>query len=516
MTRGIVDHRIAHTINRLAGLTVMLMVAAMMGCETDSFFDPSKTGRFEYMPTTIPILERIDAIEARERLIQDTTQVTREDLLPNDLTYRMAPGDVITLEIPELLQPGQMYVLQRRIDSTGYFRVARLGDLPAAGLTADEFGRLVTERLVGVVANPDVNVTVDETLGFQYTVYGLIQQVGVYPLRRPDLRIRDALAIAGGLPGIVTTVYVIRTVPLGREVEPFTFRDRIDMPPGQPDQPGQAPQPPVDVEELIRQLEEGKPGAQPQPGVLRMDGEPVIDVDELSPAAAPKQPAVDVDDPSRNASTTGPGGGQSGPDTFVFIEERGEWVRVKRGPGGPQPQPQPQGPAPGETPVMLERIIAIPADSIRDGDARYNIVVRPDDSIYVREPPAGFVYVDGEVIRPGVYSLPPDGRMTLSRLVTAAGGLNPIAIPERVDLTRVVAPSREATLRVNLAGIRRRTEPDVFLKPDDHIIVGTNFLAVPLAVIRSGFRATYGFGFLLDRNFGNDVFGAPPTNQFGQ
>jgi len=27
---------------------------------------------------------------------------------------------------------------------------------------------------------------------------------------------------------------------------------------------------------------------------------------------------------------------------------------------------------------------------------------------------------------------------------------------------------------------------------------------------------TYGFGFLLDRNFGNDVFGAPPTNQFGQ
>ena len=36
--------------------------------------------------------------------------------------------------------------------------------------------------------------------------------------------------------------------------------------------------------------------------------------------------------------------------------------------------------------------------------------------------------------------------------------------------------------------------------------------AFPLAVVRSGFRVTYGWGFLLDRNFGNDVFGAPPSN----
>jgi hypothetical protein len=43
--------------------------------------------------------------------------------------------------------------------------------------------------------------------------------------------------------------------------------------------------------------------------------------------------------------------------------------------------------------------------------------------------------------------------------------------------------------------------------------VGTSFWATPLAVIRGGFRASYGFGFLLDRNFGNDVFGAPPSDR---
>ena len=65
---------------------------------------------------------------------------------------------------------------------------------------------------------------------------------------------------------------------------------------------------------------------------------------------------------------------------------------------------------------------------------------------------------------------------------------------------------------VNLSAIRNRAEPDIYMQPDDHIIIGTNFWAQPLAVVRNGFRATYGFGFLLDRNFGNDVFGPPPTN----
>ena len=63
---------------------------------------------------------------------------------------------------------------------------------------------------------------------------------------------------------------------------------------------------------------------------------------------------------------------------------------------------------------------------------------------------------------------------------------------------------------MNLAAIRNRTQPDVVIKPNDHIIIGTSWYATPLAIFRNGFRLTSGFGFLLDRNFGNDVFGAPP------
>ena len=44
-------------------------------------------------------------------------------------------------------------------------------------------------------------------------------------------------------------------------------------------------------------------------------------------------------------------------------------------------------------------------------------------------------------------------------------------------------------------------EPDIYLKPDDQVMVGTNVLAPFLSAVRGAFRITYGFGFLYDRNF---------------
>jgi polysaccharide export outer membrane protein len=163
--------------------------------------------------------------------------------------------------------------------------------------------------------------------------------------------------------------------------------------------------------------------------------------------------------------------------------------------------------------LVTQRVIRVPVKNLLSGDARYNIVVRAGDIIRVPSPEVGLVYMAGQVARPGVYTLPDVGRLTLIRAVTTAGGLGALAIPERVDLTRVVGADRQATIRLNLRAIAEGTQPDIYLKPDDQVNVGTNFWALPLAVIRGGFRMTYGFGFLLDRNFGNDVFGPPPTDQ---
>ena len=160
---------------------------------------------------------------------------------------------------------------------------------------------------------------------------------------------------------------------------------------------------------------------------------------------------------------------------------------------------------------MLERIIVIPWDRLSKGDSAYNIVVRPDDRIFVEPPPIGNLYIRGEVARPGVFDYPiSKDRITLSQFITAAGDLSPIAVPEKVSITRRLSDNLEATVTLNFAAILQKTEPDIYLKPSDHISVGTSWGATPMAIIRNGFRSTYGFGFLLDRNFGNDVFGAPP------
>ncbi len=549
-------------------LAIAAVCLAAGGCGFDSYFDPSKTGRFEVTPTTIPILDRIDVIEGDDSPWANATPVTPEDLVPGELVYRMAPGDLITVEIFELLVQGQVTVAQRRIDPGGYFRLPVIGDIRAAGLTAQEFQdelvALVKER---VIRDPQINVVVEQGAGFQYTVYGAIQGQGVFALRRPDFRLLDALALAGGVPLTTQKVFVIRRVPLtedvifqgGRATErkpqqqpvgPVDIEKLIDQlgeprapapqppepaeppkdmnrfidellepPTASPARPGKAPQPPpqtpateppIDIDDLIDKLEDDRPSFHVTPGAFQSEGPP-FGADDLEPVRIPAASQPERRDPAPRAEVAVPPPPVIPPqpghaESYIYLQERDEWVPMR----GPQ-QPTAAAAKPKDEELFLERIIAIPFQRLKQGDSTYNIVIRPDDLIYIEEPIFGVVYIDGEIARPGVYSLPASG-LTLSRLVAAAGGAAPLAIPERVDLTRIVATNREATIRLNLAAIREKTEPDLYLRPDDHVIIGTEFFALPLAVFRNGFRMTYGFGFLLDRNFGNDVFGPPPVN----
>jgi polysaccharide biosynthesis/export protein len=125
--------------------------------------------------------------------------------------------------------------------------------------------------------------------------------------------------------------------------------------------------------------------------------------------------------------------------------------------------------------------------------------------------------IGGQVARPGVYGIPTTGGLTLmSAIRGAAGGYSSIAIPERIDLTRRIGKDREATIMLDGAAIAHREQPDIFLKPNDQVIVGTNFWALPLAIIRNGFRSSYGFGFVLDRNLSNDLLGPEAIRQVTQ
>lgn len=498
-------HRIGKVI-LVAGL--MAAGGGMVGCEMDKWLgDPTKTGRFEFEPTTIPILERIDVIEQEQNYWANAAPPTADDLIPSELSYTLYPGDTVTLGIFELYQPSIWFNKTSRVDAGGYYRIPEIGDIRAAGLTAQQFEDEVKRQLSGRVfaagVTPQVDVMVEQGGGLRYTVNGYVRNEGQFTLQNPDLRLVEALANAGGVPQTTSNIYIIRRIYLSDEPKPV-FNQPGDVRNG--DKPG--PQTAPNVEDLINQLDRDKKKPAVSPGMLQDDNgkSPPVDINQLEPVRVQLEPPVDVDTLKKKPRPPEDGSG----DTFIYVEEKGEWVRVPGKKGADNPPAAGTQPE-GQRSLMTARIISIDYKALVHGDTSQNVVVRPNDVIYVDGPEQGLVYIEGEIVRPGVYQMPTQGgTLTLSRLVASAGGLGGLAEPTRVDLTRKVGPYREATIRLDLAAIRQRTEPDVVIRADDHIIIGTSFMATPMAVIRNGFRATYGFGFLLDRNFGGDVFGAEP------
>jgi protein involved in polysaccharide export with SLBB domain len=149
------------------------------------------------------------------------------------------------------------------------------------------------------------------------------------------------------------------------------------------------------------------------------------------------------------------------------------------------------------------RVIRIPLSKLRTGDLRFNIPIRPRDTIFVPAGLVGVYFMQGHVARPGSYRFEGQ-KITLTQAVTSASGLDGLAVPQRTEIIRRIGPNQEMFYRVDLAAIAAGRRPNIYLQPNDTVSVGTNFLAPFLAAVRGGFRLTYGFGFLYDRNFAYD------------
>jgi len=502
----VVIHRDCKAL-RFAGVLVPAAAAAALlgGCGWDNWMDPSQTGYFESTPTSMPVLTRLDVIETKVNKWGGPVEPPLpEDLAPSDIAYRVEPGDIIRVEIYELVAAGQTSVNIRRVEQDGSIRLPTLFDVPVGGLTIPEIQEEIEKRLEGLIRDPLVTVTLEEGRSYRYILYGAIGNPGVYSLTRPDFRLLEAIALASGTLNTTERVYVMRDAALDESLQP-RYRQPRERGADLPTTP-RTPTAPVDIESLIEQLDRPSPGA--TGSLFRMQDAPPIDIEDLmAPVRAPQRGGNALP-PGATVAPPGPAPG----DQWVYDAERQEWMRLPAT-GGPAVPGEVGEPADG-APLYAVRVIEIDYQRLKRGDSTQNIVIRPGDYIFVDPPESGLVYIGGNIARPGPYDLPTVGRLTLSRLVTAAGEFNGIAVPSRVDLVRKIGPNREATIRVNVAAIRNRAEPDIVMREGDHVIVGTTWWATPLAVVRNGFRVNYGFGFLLDRNFGNDVFGPPPEARF--
>ncbi|MCA9310390.1 MAG: SLBB domain-containing protein, partial [Phycisphaerales bacterium] len=409
-------------------------------------------------------------------------------------------------------------------DGRGFIDIPQLGRIYVVDSNSSEVSDLIKQRIRDndILDDPFVTVQVPGQRQATFSVLGAVPNVGRYQITKPDYRLLEALTDAGGVPPTVDNVYVIRQVPLSEQVSKGI---RGDTPPSNPDAttPPRNTTSPEDLQNLLEQL--GGDDPEVSGGWVGMSArapeEPLLDmadgVDTLAMAQDGAEPILDLpgDDDGEAPSVTVPEAGTGGA-RWMFLD--GQWVRATPRTATVEGSGLPEGDDPLSVisqaeDLVTQRVIRVPVKPLIQGAAAYNIVVRPGDVIRVDPPQTGVVYLGGPgVARPGTYNLPAGGKLTLRRAVISAGGLSAIGIPERVDLIRMVGPDRQGMVRLNYRAIADGTQPDILLKPDDIVDIGTNWWATPLAVVRGGFRASYGFGFLLDRNFGNDVFGPPPTN----
>jgi len=480
------------------------------GCTWDSYMDPSIVGRWERTPTSVPILNHIGAIEDPSSQYVEVTEITPDDLIPETDVYRVGPGDFLDLTIYDLITRGQAELLPRQIDQNGYIQIPQLGRIFVSGKTEREVEAAIAQKMAPLVADPLVSVVVQQRRQQVFHLTGSIASAGPYSILNADYRLYEALIAAGGFPEFTREIFVIRQVPLDEGTTNLAPEDPSDhnLDPEQDDSNPSG-------ENLLDVIDElSAPGmmsgSSSRSGLVAnaarqpSDQDPIIDLIEPSDFnSTPDSTSSDTNDAS---ALTPP------EPRWRFVD--GQWVRESIPIASRRMIDQ------GDDSVLqdsrgklfTQRVIRVPVEPLIAGDARYNIVIRPGDIIRVPPSPQGFYYMRGEVIRPGVYNLPSVGKLTLLRAIAAGGDFAPTAIPERIDLTRIVGPDEQATIMLNARAIAEGTQPDIYIKRDDMINIGTSFWATPLAVIRGGFRTSYGFGFLLDRNFGNDVFGAPPTN----
>ncbi len=100
----------------------------------------------------------------------------------------------------------------------------------------------------------------------------------------------------------------------------------------------------------------------------------------------------------------------------------------------------------------------IDLDSLFNGDPQQNLTVSDGDTIYVPRAPQFYIY--GEVQKPGMYRL--ERNMTVSRAISAGGGLTPKGSERRVVVKRREGKGKERTVSVDSSGS---------VMPDDVIFV---------------------------------------------
>ncbi len=479
------------------------------GCYSvlNGWLDPTTLGHFTGNATTE--IRTSLTLEDTPPGIPGAVSPSKEDLRLAVRDYPISPGDTLAIEINELRDRFVPYQAQAQVTNTGLVNLPILGRIRAAELTVPEFEDALRAELRerDVLKDPEVLVNPLFLQKATYSIFGIgvsasnnaPLRAGTFPIRRPDLRLLEAINQVGGLSEFVTDIYVFRmdrlddvAATLPTEIAPGSDTDRDEPnttppPPGTEAAPEPATEPSAEADLLDAVLgdDEPQPGEQPS----REDNEALLE-------PAPTSPYLYVNgefvpNPSHESREGGSPGGEAFAPALDGPSPTVNWARIA-----------------GESSY---RILRVSAEQLRLGDPYANIYVRAGDVIRIVSGEIGVFYVMGQVQRVGAYVFNSEP-VTLKGAIAGAGGLAALAWPDRCTVYRRLG-QREQLIQVNLDRVFAGKDADFLIRRGDIINVGTHPFAPFLSRIRQltlpNPSTAIGYGFTYARNFADiDSFAA--------
>lgn len=495
-------------------LTTALAATALAstGCYSilNGWLDPTVLGSFDRTATTE--IRTSLTLEDTPSGIPGATYPSAEDLKLQIIEYALTAGDTLEVEVNELRQRQVPYLSQVQVASTGYVNLPVVGRVSAAGITVPEFEEAVKEalRTRNILVDPEVTVNPLFLQKATYSIFGVgvsaannaPLRAGTFPIRRPDLRVLEAINQVGGLNEFVSDVFIFRfdeddawpdtangiesgsapAVPSGESgLQPMN--GTLRPAPVEPD--GPAP-PGNNAAQDVLDVIEGETPRQPPPDTAPTDEAAAI---IESTEADPSQPYIFINDefvpnPAyRGAEAFAAPTATFDSPPFDTAAPTFQWSRLA-----------------GDSNF---RVIHIPAEFLRSGEPSWNVFVRAGDVIRISTGEIGFYYVMGQVNRVGAFSFNAEP-ITLKAAIAAAGGLSGLAWPDRCTVYRRLG-QREQMIQVNLDRIFAGLDPDFLIKRSDIINVGTHPFAPFLQQIRAltlpNITSNVGYSFIYARNY---------------
>lgn len=507
-------------------------VALLLSCSgcfsvRNGWLDPTTVGDFS-SSSTMEIRQSL-SLEDTPPGISGATRPTRDDLEIIPVEHIISPGDNLTIEIAELRQRFVPFQAQMLVSAMGYVNIPVIGRVPAAGYTVPEFEDAIVLALQegDLLHDPDVTVHPQFLQRATYSIFGIgvsasnnaPLRAGTFPIRRPDLRLLEAINQVGGLNEFVRDIYIFRYDQLpsydwmkaARSDEHDHTElsgDDSTLPDEQPEKSDSSNDIPSDTLQAPNsQDEQVDEEAAIIEAVTEDDEETttpdvwVQEIQDIAPDPTPPFLYVNnefVPNPEYEGAAAPPVGMEIGAPSLDAPSQAAQWARIA-----------------GDS---TYRVLHIPAEPLRDGDPEMDVVVRPGDVIRIVSGEIGVYYVMGQVNRVGPFTFNSE-EITLKAAIASAGGLSQLAWPERCTIYRRLG-QREQMLQINLDRVFAGKDADVAIRRGDIINVGTHPFAPFLQRIRTFTLPTpantVGYSFTYARNFADiDSFSVKqnPANQ---